>query len=131
MAVDKELDEVDAELEAIFAAEAKKYTKQTYAEEAIDKAELEYKSMGSATETRVTEKEKLNAELKQLNTKLRSTKNVRNVRVASSNSSNMSSIRMTIKKRIEAIKDRLYDIEIEEKGGDGAVVAEGMKEARK
>ena len=113
------------ELETIFAAEAKKYVKQTYAEEAIEKVEQEYKNMGTNNESRNDEKTRLNKKLAELTTRLRKIKNPKNVRVAAGASSSMASKRMTIKTEIEQIKDRLYEIQVEEKGSSMDSVADG------
>ena len=108
------------ELNTIFGEEVSKYAdkKYSYADELIEKVETEYKNMGAATTTRQSEKKDLTKKLATLTAQLKKIKNSKNVRVASSNSSGLSAKRLAIKKEIEKTKDRLYEIEIEEKGAD-------------
>lgn len=88
-----------------------------YGQKVIDEIENEYKGLGTAKVEREREKAKITDQLKTLQVKLRKMKNVKNHRKANINA-DIASKRKAIKIQIESLKDRLYDINEEEKGAE-------------
>lgn len=86
-----------------------------YAEEVMKSIESEYKAPQKALSERDQEKRDLSLKLGELKKKLNQTRNVRNPKKVAINQS-LSEKRKGLKADIEKIKDRLHQIELEEKG---------------
>lgn len=88
-----------------------------YADKIVEELETEYQNMPNEAADREKEKILLNHRLKELQLKLKKVKNVKNVRRVEQNRK-AHETREKIKAEIEEIKDKLYNIGLEEKGKD-------------
>jgi len=88
---------------------------EDYGQKVLDSIEAEYKGMPDVASERAAEKVKLEAKLKDLQTRLKKVKNVKNHKMRAANAKNHE-LRVKLKESIEGVKDRLYDISLEEKG---------------
>lgn len=88
---------------------------EDYGQKVLESIEAEYKGMPDVASERAAEKVKLEAKLKNLQKSLKKVKNVKNHKMKAANAKNHE-LRVKIKDEIESIKDRLYDISLEEKG---------------
>jgi chromosome segregation ATPase len=87
----------------------------SYADQVMENIEKEYKQPQQELNEREKEKKALHLKMGELKRRLRQSKNIRNVSKASINQT-LAQKRQQIRAEMEKIKDRLYQIEIEEKG---------------
>ena len=92
-------------------------TKESYADKVIRDIENEYKGIGTARMERQKEKKELQDRLKETTKKLKNVKNVKNHKLVNINAK-AAELRKKLREEIKEIKDRLYDIDIEEKGSE-------------
>ena len=88
-----------------------------YAEQVMEKIENDYRQPGIEVNEREKEKAELKLKLGELKRKLHQSKNIKNVRKTEINKA-LADKRKQIKAEMEILKDRLYQIDIEEKGAD-------------
>lgn len=88
-----------------------------YAENVVSSIESEFNNMANSSENRRLHKEELTKKLAELNKKLRQTKNIKNHKMRTQNAA-IAKKRKDLKAQIEAVKDDLYAISMEEAGED-------------
>jgi hypothetical protein len=111
--MEKDRDEVDELFDEVEEA----YTEKpySYAEEVVNSIEQTYRQPKEIANERDREKNELTLKIGELKKKLNQTRNVRNPRKTSINQS-LADKRKKLRAEIETIKDRLYQIDVEEKG---------------
>ena len=110
---------VDQEVDDLFRnIEDEHYPKPyNYAEQVLEKIETEYRQPKIELDEREKEKKELGQKLEELKKKLNKTKNVKNTRKTAINKT-QSNKRRVLKAEIEKVKDKLYQIGIEEQGSN-------------
>jgi len=103
------------EEEALFMEAMKGEKIPTYADRIVEEVKAEFEGRATAFKEREDEKRTLTERLTQLKAKLNKTKNVKNTSKIALNAE-IAKKRGVMRKEIEEIKDRLYNIELEEKG---------------
>lgn len=88
-----------------------------YAENVVSSIETEFNNMANSSENRRLHKEELTKKLAELTKKLRQTKNIKNHKMRTQNAA-IAKKRKDLKEQIEAVKDDLYAINMEEAGED-------------
>lgn len=121
--MDPDIDAIFDELDATVVELDKPYD---HSETVVERIEAEYRQIPDAIRERELEKSTLTREMETLKRKIKSTKNVRNHRMVVANTAK-STARKEMKDRIEKIKDRLYEIELEEKGSN--ITSQNMVDA--
>jgi chromosome segregation ATPase len=121
--MDPDIDAIFDELDATVVELDKPYD---HSETVVERIEAEYRQIPDAIRERELEKSTLTKEMETLKRKIKSTKNVRNHRMVVANTAK-STARKEMKDRIEKIKDRLYEIELEEKGS--GITSQNMVDA--
>lgn len=88
-----------------------------YANEVVASAEAEFRGIINAEKERLKEKSALEEKLKLLRSSLKKAKNVKNHRKVDINKK-IAEHRKSLKAQISLAKDRLYELELEEKGSN-------------
>jgi hypothetical protein len=114
-----ELEELfeEADSQQPVIAEAEEEKSYDHGEKILKSLEQEYKGELNTNEQRKNEKLALEKELKETLKKLKNAKNVKNHRKTEINAK-ISARRKLYKQRITELKDKLYNIDLEEKGSE-------------
>ena len=103
------------EEEALFMEAIKGEQIPTYADRIVEEVKAEFEGRATIIKEREDEKRTLSERLVQLKARLNKTKNVKNPSKIALNAE-IAKKRAAMRKEIEEIKDKLYNIELEEKG---------------